>query len=440
MYKIGLYEREITPLFGNSLAGYFNLRLTSGVKEKTYAKAIVVDDGKNQIAMLAIDACGIDDTWCDEIYKKVSKYIDIKRENLLISATHSHTAGPMSLVADTEATEIDKLYLDWVYNACADTIICAYQRKINAKFRFSMAEINGISFCRNYLLKNGVSRTNPGVGNPDIVRPIGENDPFCPILFVEGENGENLGLIYSFANHQDSVDGTEASGDWSSIVSLRMKKQFGSEFISIMFYGTAGNINQVDVNNTDKDYNPVSCHHYLGNAVADGILSAIKDYVYLDGQIKSVFNTKIYQNRVPNEQEIADLEKTFNSVELPKDAKLDASSPKELFDACMAERALKFTLSAKKYYKIKMQVLAIGDFYIFALPGEVFSQFGAKIKKAFSDKTCFFACLANNKWTYMPTKECYLPELYESLYGSALFYPEDVEDIFDQIIELAKML
>ena len=38
MYKIGLYEREITPLFGNSIDGYFNLRLVDGVKEKTYAK------------------------------------------------------------------------------------------------------------------------------------------------------------------------------------------------------------------------------------------------------------------------------------------------------------------------------------------------------------------------------------------------------------------
>ena len=63
MYKIGLYEREITPLFGNSIRGYFNLRLVSGVKEKTYAKAMVIDDGKTLVAMLAIDACGIDDTW-----------------------------------------------------------------------------------------------------------------------------------------------------------------------------------------------------------------------------------------------------------------------------------------------------------------------------------------------------------------------------------------
>ena len=157
MYKIGLYEREITPLFGNSIDGYFNLRLVDGVKEKTYAKAIVIDDGKNEVVMLAVDACGITDALCDAVYKKVSKYINIKRENLLISATHSHTAGPDGVIDTNGDKKVDNLYIEWLYHACADTIICAYQRKVNAKIRLSIAEINGISFCRNYLLKNGVS-------------------------------------------------------------------------------------------------------------------------------------------------------------------------------------------------------------------------------------------------------------------------------------------
>ena len=44
MYKIGLYEKEITPLFGNSLCGYFNTRLTDGVIDKTFAKSVVIED------------------------------------------------------------------------------------------------------------------------------------------------------------------------------------------------------------------------------------------------------------------------------------------------------------------------------------------------------------------------------------------------------------
>ena len=57
MYKVGFYEREITPLFGNNLCGYFNPRPVSGVKDKTYAKAIVISDGDKKFAMLAIDSC-----------------------------------------------------------------------------------------------------------------------------------------------------------------------------------------------------------------------------------------------------------------------------------------------------------------------------------------------------------------------------------------------
>ncbi len=440
MYKIGLYEREITPLFGNSIRGYFNLRLVDGVRDKTYAKSAVIDDGKKLVALLAIDACGITDDLCDDIYKKVAKYIDIKRSNLMISATHSHTAGPVTtdtLVADAK---LDGLYLDWLANACADTVVCAYQRRENAKIKLSVARIEGTTFCRNYLLKNGVSRTNPGIGNPDVVKPIGEADYDAPVLIIENESGIDKGILYSFANHQDSVDGTKVSGDWSSIVSYRMKEKFGSDFICIMFYGTAGNINQVDVFNTEEGYDPAHSQVFLGNSVADGILKVIDKGEYLNGDIKLIYDTKIYQNRVPTVEELKVQQEIFNKVEIPDGVKLDAGSPKDLFDACMARSCINYTLNAKKYYEIKMQIISIGKVMIFALPGEVFTQYGSKIKKSFPDNVCFFACLTNNKPGYMPAKDCYLPELYESLYGSAQFYPEDTENIFDTFIELGKKL
>lgn len=440
MYKIGLYEREITALFGNSIEGYFNLRLVNGVKEKTYAKAAVIDDGKTTVAFLAVDTCMGSETLHAEVYKKVSKYIDIKKSNLLIAATHSHTAGPDKISEDKSCAEIDRIYLEWLYNACADTVICAYQRKENAKLKLAMANVEGISFCRNYLLKNGVSRTNPGIGNPDIVKPLAGVDNDVPVLIVENEQGKNLGILYTYANHQDSVDGCEVSGDWSSIVSLKLKEKYGPDFISIMFIGTAGNINQVDVNNLDKDYNPGSSHRYLGKVVAEQIIKVIDNNEYIDGDITVAYDVKIYDTRVPTVEELKVQHEIFNSVDLPENAKLDASSPKELFDACMAERSIKFTMNAKKYIEVKMQVIRIGKVMIFALPGEVFSQYGAKIKKAFPNDVCFFACIANNAWSYMPAKDCYLPQLYESLYGSSIFYPEDVENIFDSFIELGKKL
>ena len=440
MYKIGVYEREITPLFGNSLCGYFNLRLVDGVLDKTYAKAVVMQKNDKTVAMVAVDACWVSDELIDAVCARVKNHIGLERENIVVSATHSHTAGPGAKDEEGADNKLDALYLDWLSLAVADTVICAYQRLTDAKIKFATTKVEGITFVRNYLLKNGVVRTNPGIGNPNIVEPYGQTDIDLPILFFETLDGENLGMIYSFANHQDSVDGTKASGDWSSEVNYKMKEKFGMNFVSIFFYGTAGNINQVDVNNKEKDYNPFSSHRYLGAEVAKGILSALDNATELDGEISVIFKTETYESRVPTPEEIKEQQDIFNSVTLPEGCKLDASSPKSFFDACMAKRALKHTFTTPNYYQVKFMIIKIGKVMIFALPGEVFTQFGLKIKKAFPDNECFFACLANNKWSYMPAKDCYLPELYESLYGSALFYPEDTENIFDRFIELGKKL
>lgn len=438
MYKIGVYEREITPMFGNSLEGYFNVRLVDGVIDKTYAKAVVIEKNGVLFATLAIDACMIYDELIDAIYNRVKKYLDIDRANVIISATHSHTAAPGNKHVEGADNALDSLYLDWLANVSADTIVLAYQKRVDAHLKFGSTTIKGVAFCRNFLLKNGVVRTNPGVKNPDIVEAYGETYDDLPVFFFEGADGKKLGMMYSYALHQDSVDGTKASGDWSSIVSYRMKEKFGYDFVSIYCYGPAGNINQVDVTNDSMNF--FSCHEYLGNSIATQMQTTLDNLVEVDSDIKTFFTSKVYENRLPNEQEITEQERIFNSVELPEGAKLDASSPKELFDACMAQRCLRFTFASTKYYKVKFGIATIGDIMIFALPGEVFTQFAHKIKNAFPDKKVFFVGLANNKWSYMPADNCYLPQLYESLYGSAAFYPEDVNDIFDSFIEFGKKM
>jgi len=439
MYKIGLYEREITPLFGNSIWGYFNLRLVDGVKEKTYAKAVVIEKGETIFAMVSVDACAVGDELIATVRERVNKYTGIKKENVTVAATHSHTAGPCIKDEEGADNKLDALYIDWLAAAVADTVVLAYQRRENMNIKLSVAEVEGISFVRNYLLKNGVVRTNPGVGNPDIIKPYGEKDNDAPVLLFINEKGEKVGMMYSFALHQDSVDGTEVSGDWSCIVSKLMKEKFGAEFISVFFYGTAGNINQVDVNSTDPNYNMYDYKRY-GKVVFDAIIKSLDSASALDGDISVICDTNVYSMRVPDEKEISEQEEIFNSVVLPEGCKLDACSPKAYFDACMAKRALKHTFTVNSYYEVKFSIVKIGKVMIFALPGEVFSQYGAMIKKAFPNNVCLFACLANNKWSYMPTKDCYLPQLYESLYGSALFYPDDTEDIFKHFIELGKKL
>ena len=440
MFKIGLYEREITPLFGNNLCGYFNARPVSNVKDKTYAKAVVIETKNKKIAMLAIDACEVSKEIISKIRSRIEKYSDICDECLLVSATHSHTAGPGSIDSPASTKDIDAFYLEWLAMAAADTVLCANQRLTEASVKFSEANIKNTTFVRNYLMKDGSSRTNPGVNNPEILRSLGEPDYTAPVLLFEGKDGKKLGMIYSFANHQDSVDGCEVSADWSGVVSQKMKEEFGNEFISIFFLGTAGDVNQVDVHNSDPEYRPESCYKELGAAAYNSIRASLQSTSDIRGEISLINDTVRYNTRFMTNEEAEEQQKILNLANLPEDVKLDAASPPELFNACMARRALLHNATESPFIDVRFQIIKLADILIFALPGEVFSEFGKRIKSAFPENKCFFAALANNSWSYMPTKERYLPGLYESLFGSAKFYPSDTEDIFNRFIELGKKL
>ena len=289
------------------------------------------------------------------------------------------------------------------------------------------------------IYKNGVSITNPGRCNPDIVAPIGEPDESVPVMLFESLSGEKLGILYSFGCHQDCIGGSETSGDFSSEVSALFKDKYGKDFVAAYFYGPAGNVNDADLTIADVDANT----HYreMGKVVFDAIESVLSQSVELKTEKISVASTEmVVERRVPTPDEILEFKRVFESVTLPEGVDLEAGAPKEIFDACMARRAYDYAISATKYYSYKLRVMKLDNVLIFSLPGEVFTQYTNKIKAAFPGYECFFVCLANNEWTYMPAPECYLPELYESLYGSAKLFKEDVVKLFDKFIELGKTL
>ena len=438
MYKVGIYEREITAFFGCSLRGYFNTRLVDGVKDKTYAKSVVIDDGEKTVVFLSADTSKVSDKTIDLTFEKVKKYIPVKRENFLIASTHSHTAcvDAPGVYEDSDI-RLDTVYLDFLVEALADTVILACQRLQPATIKFALTNVEGISFVRNYRLKNGTVRTNPGRFNPDIVEPYGENDTDVPVFFFESITGEKLGLMYSFGCHQDCVDGTEVSGDYSSRVSRVMKEKFGMDFISIYFSGAAGNVNNFNVNKERDE----SDHYYrMGDKIANQIISVLPSLKEINAKIKVGYKLGQYKTRVPDQKEIERQQAIFNKVEIPYGVKLDASSPVELFDACTARSCLKFAQTAPAYTKVPWQVISFGDIMIFAICGETFTQHVKRIKKAFPNKQCVFFTICNYCVGYMPAKDCYLPELYESLYGSCRLEADDMEDLIDKYIELGKTL
>src|SRR5688500_8196943 len=63
-----------------------------GINDRLYARALVVASGDTRAALVTLDAGGIPDALWREISARVESELDIPATQLLLSATHTHSA------------------------------------------------------------------------------------------------------------------------------------------------------------------------------------------------------------------------------------------------------------------------------------------------------------------------------------------------------------
>src|ERR1035438_9353041 len=93
-YSLGVAEIDITPPVGSRMAGYFNERLATGTHDPLHAKAIVLRQGAEQVALVSCDLLGFTLSVTTNARAQASARTGIPVSNIVICATHSHT-GPL---------------------------------------------------------------------------------------------------------------------------------------------------------------------------------------------------------------------------------------------------------------------------------------------------------------------------------------------------------
>src|SRR5437588_1274941 len=92
--QIGAAEIDITPPIGHRMAGYFDERLATAIHDPLKAKAIVLGQGHEQIAMVFCDLVGLSLNVTTNARAQASQKTGIPFSHIVICATHTHT-GPL---------------------------------------------------------------------------------------------------------------------------------------------------------------------------------------------------------------------------------------------------------------------------------------------------------------------------------------------------------
>jgi len=409
-FKTGFGRVDITPFLGVGLSGYFTYRFCTGYLDPLYATALAIEgegkDGKDVKALIySVDCAGMPLSFIEPIITKISNVCDVPFDSIIITCTHTHT-GPSFVGGDS-----DDGYNDFLVRRLCDVGRMAISDLTDSEISVGApGKAEGLSFVRRYLMKDGSVRTNPGINNPNVAKPLGTPDTEVQAVYVKREGRDDIVLV-QFQTHPDVIGGCKASSDWPGFV--RKFVEEGKSGVKCMFFnGAQGDTNHIDTFPTESSpfikYKGYELSRYMGRTVADAALASIGDLKPSDKCSVGTFRENVpCKIREFSPEELAESKKLLESVDGPE---YRGATMEDLGRFSLARKIVKY--SQYKVFDLPMFGVSFGNVVFVSVPGEPFTEIGRQIKKHAKEETrafgaCFVCCCSNGYQSYFPTLDAF---------------------------------
>ena len=300
--KTGFAERDISPEIGMERPGGYGKGFHQVFHDPCKVRAVVFDGGSDVVALVGVDALFVREPQVAEARRRISEKTGIKPEAILIGASHSHSSGPTGMVlpgeydhadalvkelAYEESSAADPKYLEMVINGITEAVSEAFSKRKELRLGFGRGNEDSVSFNRRWRMKNGLTYTHPGYGNPDMVEPAGPIDPEVGVIGAWDEEGKLLGCVVNFACHATtSPVGISANYPWA--LEKVVRGSLGPDTVVVFLNGASGDVTQVDNASADGRKPGEDAALLLGGRVG---AEAVK--VLVDLRTKAVSDAKI---------------------------------------------------------------------------------------------------------------------------------------------------
>ena len=415
--KAGSATANITPPLGTRIPGGFRPRYAENVDDELFAKAVVIDNGTTRIAIVTCDLIAIPEKVADAAKARIADRCNIPAAHIMVNATHTHTAVA---IADLLGVDEDPGYTEWVPLKIADAVELAVWRLKPARVGFASIDEERITFNRRWHMKNGTVRFNPGIENPDLVKPTGTIDPELAMMFVEAtDDGTPISAVANFSLHYIGTDnGNALSADYFGHFDRLMRHYLGDTCVSLLWNAASGQINNTDFSGRTKwtasgHQQAVKMANVLaGHFIVEKQLMEMHETLDLSGNLATLtFQRKeiTAEDLEVAEQVLSVPQGTYDAYETgPFSWVVGEPIPQALVDVYAHECQRLAKLPAQMTAPV--QVIRLGEAAIVALPGEVFVETGMNIKSKSDATPTFLVSLANGYIGYICTDKALIEE------------------------------
>ena len=425
--RAAFYECDITPPLGGNMPGVYRANPAMDVFEPLYAKAVVIEDNGTYAAIVAIDTCEVDPKFHDVITRRVEEYTGMDPASVCIHVVHTHKGAPTEHRPEVGQC-FDAAYTDVCMRRAADAIILAYKRLTDGvDVLYGCGTVEGISFNRNYVVEGGEIRSF-SAGGKKLVRTLAGTDPELPVLTFT-KDGRPIGAIVSFACHL-ACTGKEVngySGDYAGILSQELKKQYGPDFVTVFLLGAAGDINHRP-NDPTKTIPPF-WYREMGRIMAREAVRVIDTAsVPVGGGIA------VKKEQIDLPTRLLSLEEACRQI---------GKWAEEKAMMRILNLAYYYTTNTADHDLLWLQVIRIGKVCLYVASGEIYVNFGLRLKSESPFDYTVVVSNSNSYGGYIPTPEAFAEgsDLYEiSLCEGSRHAPEAGDMMVKRLLEMSNEL
>lgn len=395
-FRAGAFAIDVTPLeLPVIVNGGMTERSLDKIEDRLHARCLVLDDGTQQIAIVIVDSCMMPRDLLDEAKRLASAATKIPTENMLIAATHCHSAPSVFGCLGSDA---DEKYSRFLPVQIAKGIQQAQANLVPARIGWAVGRDDKNVASRRWLMKPGVATTNgfsgkandrvmmhPGPANPSAISATGIIDADVPVLAVQTKQGEPLAVLTNYSMHY--VGAPNLSADYFAVVCEKLTerikpKQLPQPFVAMHSNGTSGDQWLMDYTKPRREFDRFT----VGADLAAAAHEAYQRIFYYDWVPLVMAEKKLeLKVRLANEEELAKAKELC--------ATFAGRKPKTVPEVYAREAVLLSQLPPTR--ELKLQALRIGELGIAAIPNEVFSSTGLMIKIESPLPTQFTIELAN---------------------------------------------
>ena len=230
--QAGYGRADVSPLAPMGMDGYGDRdeRLSGDILDPTYATCVAIKQGESTFLLFTVDVLSCQDSIANRLRDSIKSELGIPQENIIIGATHTHSAVTWNGGTSTGCIQAAK-------DAIADLA--------PATMTAATTTLEGMNFVRHYLMNDGTYYgSNFGSTESGFKAHAIDVDPELSMISLAREGKKDIWMVNWQAHPASAARQDSYTGISADFVGYARKKVELEANVHFAYYtGAAGNVN-----------------------------------------------------------------------------------------------------------------------------------------------------------------------------------------------------